>query len=113
MVAISILVLSIGMIRGEAAGDVRILTAAGATASIRRMLTAATAGGLAVLGVVLGITGAYLSLAASSITELETLTGVPGGHLAIVAIGVPLLAAVTGWLFSGRQPSMLARRPIE
>ena len=40
-----------GLIRSEAAGDLRILTATGATASIRRMLTAATAGGLAVLGV--------------------------------------------------------------
>lgn len=112
-VAISILALSIGLIRGEAAADLRILTAAGATASIRRMLTAATAGGLAVLGVVLGITGAYLSLAANSITELDTLARVPGGHLAIVAIGVPLLATVTGWLLSGRQPSTLARQPIE
>jgi putative ABC transport system permease protein len=113
VVAISILALAVGLIRSETAGDLRILTATGATASVRRMLTAATAGGLAVLGVVLGITGAYLGLAASSITELDTLTGVPVGHLVIVALGVPLLAAAVGWLLSGRQPSALARRPIE
>jgi putative ABC transport system permease protein len=113
VVAVSILALAIGLIRSEAAGDLRILTATGATASIRRTLTAATAGGLAALGVMLGITGAYLGLAASAITELDTLTGVPVGHLAIVALGVPLLAAAVGWLLSGRQPSTLARRPIE
>lgn len=113
LVAVSILALTVGLIRSEAAGDLRILTATGATGSIHRTLTAATAGGLATMGVVLGITGAYLGLAASSITELETLAGVPAGYLAIVAIGVPLLAAVTGWLLSGRQPSTLARRPIE
>ena len=113
VVAISILALAVGLIRSEAAGDLRILTATGATASIRRMLTAATAGGLAVLGVVLGIAGAYLGLAASSVTELDTLAGVPVGYLAIVAVGVPLLAAAAGWLLGGRQPSALARRPIE
>jgi putative ABC transport system permease protein len=113
VVAISILALAVGLIRSEAAGDLHILTAAGATSSIRRMLTAATAGGLAVLAVVLGIAGAYLALAASAITELETLSGVPIGYLAIVAFGVPLLAAAGGWLLSGRQPSTLAQRPIE
>jgi putative ABC transport system permease protein len=113
VVAISILALAVGLIRSEAAGDLRILTATGATASIRRTLTAATAGGLAALGVMLGITGAYLGLAASAITELDTLAGVPVGHLAVVAVGVPLLAAAAGWLLSGRQPSTLARRPIE
>jgi putative ABC transport system permease protein len=113
LVAVSILALAIGLIRSEAAGDLRILTATGATGSIRRTLTAATAGGLATLGVMLGITGAYLGLAASAITELDTLAGVPVGHLAVVAVGVPLLAAAAGWLLSGRQPSTLARRPIE
>ncbi len=113
IVAVSILALAVGLIRSEAAGDLRILTATGATGSIRRTLTAATAGGLAALGVVLGITGAYLGLAASAITELDTLAGVPVGHLAIVALGVPLLAAAVGWLLSGRPPSTLARRPIE
>jgi putative ABC transport system permease protein len=113
IVAVSILALAVGLIRSEVAGDLRILTAAGATASIRRTLTAATAGSLAALGVVLGITGAYLGLTASAITELDTLTGLPVGHLAIVALGVPLLAAAVGWLLSGRQPSALAQRPIE
>jgi putative ABC transport system permease protein len=113
IVAVSILALAIGLIRSEAAGDLRILTATGATASIRRTLTAATAGGLAALGVMLGIIGAYLGLAASAITELDTLAGVPVGHLAVVAVVVPLLAAAAGWLLSGRQPPTLARRPIE
>ena len=49
----------------------------------------------------MGITGAYLGLAASTITELGTLAGVPAAYLAVVALGVPLLAAVSGWLLSG------------
>ena len=101
------------LIRSEAAGDLRTLTAAGATSSIRRTLTAATAGGLAVLGVLLGTAGAYLVLAASFVGELDSLAAVPVLQLSIVAIGIPLLAALAGWLLGGRQPPTLARPPIE
>ncbi|MCI0645984.1 MAG: hypothetical protein L0346_14000 [Chloroflexi bacterium] len=113
VIALSILAMAVGLIRSEAAGDLRTLTAAGATGSIRRTITAATAGGLAVLGVMLGTAGAYLGLAASFASELDTLAGVPVRQLSIVAIGVPLLATIAGWLLGGRQPSTLARPPIE
>lgn len=111
--AVSILALTVGLLRSEGAQDVRILAATGATGSIRRTLSAATAGGLALLGVLLGIAGAYLMLMAGFLTELDSLSAVPIYYLSIVALGVPLAAAVIGWLLGGQQPSALARTPIE
>ena len=112
-VALLILALAVGLIRSEASGDLRILTAAGATSSVRRVLSATTAGGLAMLGAVLGISGAYLALAASAITELDTMLHVPAAYLAAIAAGVPLLAAVAGWLLGGGQSFVRARGPVE
>ena len=50
LLALAILAMTVGLIRGESAGDLRTLTAAGATSGIRRTLTATTAGALALLG---------------------------------------------------------------
>ena len=47
LLALGVLAMTVGLIRREAANDLRILVAAGAASSVRRMLTAATAGGLA------------------------------------------------------------------
>ena len=47
LLALAILALTVGLIRGESAGDLRTLTATGATSRIRRTLTATTAGALA------------------------------------------------------------------
>src|SRR5215207_7009959 len=49
LLALAILAMTVGLIRSETAGDLRTLTAAGATSRVRRTLTAATAGGLALL----------------------------------------------------------------
>ena len=65
LLALGVLAMTVGLIRREAASDLRILVAAGATGNVRRMLTAATAGGLALAGVVLGLGGAYLGLVAA------------------------------------------------
>ena len=64
-----------GLIRGEAAGDLRTLTATGATGGTRRILTAATSGALALLGVLLGTAGAYLALLAGYQDDLAALGG--------------------------------------
>ena len=58
MLALAILSLTVGLIRSESAGDLRTLTATGADSSIRRTLTATTARALALLGALLGVTGA-------------------------------------------------------
>ena len=64
LLALAILAMTVGLIRSESAGDLRTLTAAGATSRIRRTLTATTAGALALLGALLGVAGAYVVLAA-------------------------------------------------
>jgi putative ABC transport system permease protein len=113
LLALGALAMTVGLIRGESAGDLRTLTAAGATGTIRRTLTAATAGTLALLGVLLGTSGAYLALIAGYANDLGTLGRIPVPHLASTLIGVPLAAIAGGWLLAGREPPALARQPIE
>ncbi|MPZ52101.1 MAG: FtsX-like permease family protein [Acidimicrobiia bacterium] len=113
LVVLVVLTMTVGLIRGEADRDLRTLAAVGATRTIRRTLTATTAGGLAVLGVLLGTAGAYVGLAAAQVTRLDTLMPVPVASLLVIAAGVPLVATGSGWLLAGRQPSPLARQVLE
>ena len=53
--ALGVLAMSVGLIRSETAGDLRTLTAAGASSRTRRSLTAVTAGGLAFSGALSGL----------------------------------------------------------
>ena len=104
--------MTVGLIRSESAGDLRTLTATGATGRIRRTLTAATAGALALLGALLGVAGAYVVLAATYDDDLSYL-GDPGAFPPCLVIGVPLIAAAAGWLLAGREPPAIARPVIE
>jgi putative ABC transport system permease protein len=113
LLALGILAMTVGLIRGEAAGDLRTLSATGATGSTRRNLTAATGGALALLGVLLGGIGAYLALIAGYQGDLGALGHVPLGHLALTLVGLPLTAAAAGWLLAGREPPAIARRPMD
>jgi putative ABC transport system permease protein len=111
--ALVVLAMTVGLIRSEGAGDLRILTATGAPARIRRSLTAATAGALALLGALLGVIGAYVVLAATYHDDLGYLSGVPFLYLALLVVGVPLAAAAAGWLLGGREPQSIARPVME
>ncbi len=111
LLALGILAMTVGLIRSEAAGDVRTLTATGASSNTRRTLTAATASGLALLGVALGTAGAYAAVVAGFV-DVADLTPIPLAHLAAIAIGTPLAAAAGGWLLAGREPPVIARQPI-
>ena len=113
VLALAILALTVGLIRSESAGDLRTLTATGADSSIRRTLTATTAGALALLGALLGVTGAYVVLLAMYHDDLGHLSDVPLSYLAVAVVGVPLAAAATGWLLGGREPPTIARSVIE
>jgi putative ABC transport system permease protein len=113
LVALGILAMTVGLIRSEGEGDIRILTATGATSSIRRRLTAATAGSLALLGALVGTAGAYLGFAAGYADDIATLLPAPLLYLLIIVIGLPVVATVAGWLFAGREPATLTRQPIE
>jgi putative ABC transport system permease protein len=113
LAALSVLAMTVGLIRSEATSDLRTLSAVGATGMIRRTLTAATAGALAFLGAVLGTGGAYLILSVGYFNDLGDLTPVPSLHLLAIVVGVPMAAAMGGWLLAGRQPATLARQAIE
>jgi len=113
LLALGILAMTVGLIRGEAAGDLRTLSAAGATGTTRRTLTATTAGALALLGVLLGAIGAYLALIAGYDNDLGALGRVPVAHLTLTLFGLPLTAAAAGWLLARREPPGLARQPLE
>jgi putative ABC transport system permease protein len=111
LIALGVLAMAVGLIRAEASGDVRTLTAIGAASTTRRTLTATTAGTLALLGALLGSGAAYLALAAAHRSDLSVLRQVPVLDLAIAMIGVPVAAALAGWVLAGRRPSP-ASRPV-
>ena len=113
LLAVAIVAIAVGLIRGEARRDVRTLTATGAKARTRRALTSATAAGLAVPGVLLALAGAYLALVASYHADLGRLVPIPLAQLLPLAIGTPLVAAGVGWLLAGREPRTFARQELE
>jgi putative ABC transport system permease protein len=113
LLALAILAMTVGLIRSESAGDLRALTATGATSRIRRTLTAATAGALALLGALLGVAGAYLALAATYSDDLGYLGRIPVFYLVLLVVGIPVAAVAAGWLLAGREPPTIARTAIE
>jgi putative ABC transport system permease protein len=113
LLALGVLAMSVGLIRTEAAGDLRTLTATGATSTTRRTLTATTAGALALLGALTGAAGSYLALAAAHRSHPAALGHVPVLYLTITILGVPAAAALTGWILAGRKPPAIARRVLE
>ena len=113
LLALAILAMTVGLIRSESAGDLRTLTATGATSRIRRTLTAATAGALALLAALLGVSGAYLALGATYHDKLDYLGRIPVLYLFLMVVGLPVAAAAAGWLLAGREPPAIARPAIE
>jgi putative ABC transport system permease protein len=116
--ALGILAMSIGLIRSETSNDLRTLTAAGASSSTRRTLTAVTAGALAFLGALLGTVGGYIALIgwlrSNSLNGgISALANVPITNLLVILVGMPLVATIVGWLLAGRQPSGVARQPMD
>jgi putative ABC transport system permease protein len=114
LLALGVLAMTVGLIRSETAGELRTLTATGASGWTRRTLTSATAGALALLGALLGTAVAYLAAIAWYRSSLaSTVRHVPVLDLAVILAGLPLAATVGGWLFAGREPPTIARQPLE
>jgi putative ABC transport system permease protein len=112
LVALGVLAMTVGLIRSETAGDLRTLTATGASGATRRTLNAASAAALALLGGILGTATAYLALIAWHWHDISYLNKPPYPDLAALLLGLPVLAAAGAWVF-GRTPKTLARRPLE
>jgi putative ABC transport system permease protein len=113
LLALGVLGMTVGLIRSETAGDLRTLAATGAGTSTRRTITGATSGALALLGALLGTAGAYGALLVWYRSDLNPLYRVPVANLVVILIGLPLLAFAGGWLLAGREPPLMARRPLE
>lgn len=113
LLALAIVAMAIGLLRGEAAADLRTLTATGATSRTRRALTASTAGALALLGAVLSIAGAYATIVAAYHGQLDRLVPLPLAHLLLLAVGLPAVAIAGGWLLAGREPRSFARQATD
>jgi putative ABC transport system permease protein len=119
VLALAILAMSVGLIRSEAASDLRTLAATGASSTTRRNITAATAGALGFTGAVLGTVSGYVGTAGWFRTNSlngglgAIVTTVPVTNLLIILVGMPLVAAIGGWLFAGRQPRDLGHQPLE
>jgi putative ABC transport system permease protein len=117
VLALAILAMSVGLIRSEAASDLRTLEATGASGRTRRALTAVTAGALALAGAVLGTVAAYVAAIGyawdNRLDGLSALTSVPTSNLLLIVIGMPLAAALGGWMLAGREQAALGRKPLE
>jgi len=117
VLALGILAMSIGLVRSETAGDLRTLTATGASGTARRALTAATAGALALTGAIVGTAGGYLAaigfFRTNQLDQLSELGSVPVAVLLWILVGMPLTAVLVSWLLAGREPPVIARQPLE
>ncbi|MGH3229675.1 MAG: FtsX-like permease family protein [Streptosporangiaceae bacterium] len=114
LIALSVLAMSVGLIRSETARDLRTLTATGAGTITRRTITAATAAALGLLGAILGIIGAVIAALAWAHSSLSTIfNDVLLTDALILLVGLPLIAAAGGWLLAGREPPLITRQPIE
>jgi putative ABC transport system permease protein len=116
VLALGILAMTIGLIRSETAGELRIIVATGASSRTRRSLTASTAGALALIGAVVGTVTAYVALIGFSRTSaldgLSSLADVPVANLLSILIGMPVVAAIVGWLAAWREPKGVSRQLV-
>ena len=114
VIAFGVLAASVGLIRSETARDLRTLTAAGASAGTRRMITAATAAALGLLGAILSMAGAVIAVLAWAHSSLSAMFGgLPLTDVLILLAGLPLIAAAGGWVVAGREPEAIARQPLD
>jgi putative ABC transport system permease protein len=117
VLALAILAMSVGLVRSEAARDLRTLTATGASGTTRCILVATTAGALGFTGALMGTAGGYLAAIgfarSNSLDTLSELTSIPLENLLLILIGMPLIAAAVAWLLTLREPSAIARQPLE
>jgi putative ABC transport system permease protein len=113
LVALGVLILTVGLVRAESARDDRALSALGAGRRTRRAISAWTAGSLAVLAAGSGTAVAYLATVAFFRNQLsERMSNPPVLDLLAVLIGLPVAAALGGWIFSGRRVKIVPRPVI-
>jgi putative ABC transport system permease protein len=105
--------MTLGLIRGEAARDLRTLAATGATSRTRRALSATTAGALAVRDVTLGGTGAHAALLAGHALDLGHLAHTRSRTSPPSPSGSPSSPPSASRTLAGREPPGLRSVAIE
>jgi len=117
LLALGILAMSVGLLRSETASSLRTLTAAGASGTARRAISAATAGALALIGAVVGTAAGYIAaigfFRTNQLDTLSSLSSIPVTSLLLILVGLPLAGVIGGWLVAGHEPSAIGRRPLE
>ena len=117
VLALAILGMSVGLVRSEAARDLRTLTATGASGTARRIIVATTAGALGFTGALMGVASGYLAAIgfarSNSLDGLSELGSIPVANLLLILVGMPLIAAAVAWLLTLREPSAIGRQPLE
>ena len=117
VLALAILGMSVGLVRSEAARDLRTLTATGASGTTRRILVATTAAALGFTGALMGVASGYLAAIgfarSNQLDALSSLNSIPVANLLLLLVGMPLIAAVFSWLLALRGPASIARQPLE
>ena len=99
LLALGVLVMTVGLIRSETEGDLRTLTAVGASSGIRRTIVGATAGVIGLLGAILGTAAAAITTLAWAKSSLSAVFGgIPAIDFLLILVGLPTMAAVGGWL---------------
>ncbi|MPV50687.1 FtsX-like permease family protein [Pseudactinotalea sp. HY160] len=99
--------LSVGLAVTDSRADLATLSAVGASPRVRRRITSAQAGVVAIVGTLAGVsTGLLLAFVIGRWQQTDRFTGylwetiVPWPHVGALAIGLPLLAVAGGWLLS-------------
>ncbi len=117
VLALAILGMSVGLVRAEAARDLRTLSVTGASGTTRCILVATTAAALGFTGALIGMAGGYLAAigyaSRNHLDPLSELDSIPMANLLLILVGMPLIAAVVAWLLTLREPSAIARQPLE
>jgi putative ABC transport system permease protein len=112
-IALAVLAMTVGLVRGEGARDLPTLTANGAGPRLRRGITAVTAGALGLTGALIGTAVAYAAVLALFHNEISMRLGDPPiVDLTLVVVGLPAAATVAAWLLAGGEPDTIARRAL-
>jgi putative ABC transport system permease protein len=110
-IALAVLAMTVGLVRGEGARDLQTLAANGASPRLRRGITAVTAGALGLTGALIGTAVAYAAVLALFHAEISVRLGDPPiADLVLIVAGLPAAATVAAWLLAGREPATIARR---
>lgn len=113
VVTLAVIAIALVLLRLQTTRDQQILTAVGAPRRARRAIAATTATVLATLGTMLGIIGAYATLVLAYSDTLDRLTNIPWTALTAIGVGIPVLALITTWITTRRQPASINRPAID